>query len=159
MISRCAKLDSPRPMPRCPEKAAPDRKRSEALLARLRTDESGKRMIASLARELTICYGEVREGVVQSDGVIVLQRDRPLPANAARLGHLILHLVAGLPLDETAARTSSLSCNELVKYAGEAEKRAHTFECELRKAFGLDPLPFEDLSAAYAKRCQVLHQK
>jgi hypothetical protein len=129
------------------------------VLAQLRSQQSGKRLVAQLGRAPRICYGNVREGVVQSSGVLVLQRDRSLPSNAARLGHLLFHLVHGLPFDDAIARTSPLSCGELVQAAGAAEKRAHRMESNLRKAFGLAPLPFEDLSPDYAKRCQALRQR
>ena len=150
---------SAEPTSHCPGDAAPDRKRSQAVLAQLRSQQSGKRLVSRLGRAPKICYGNVREGVVQSSGVLVLQRDRSLASNAARLGHLLLHLVHGLPFDDAIARTSPLSCGELVQAADAAEKRAHRLESELRKAFGLASLAFEDLSAEYRARCQALRQK
>jgi hypothetical protein len=143
----------------CPDGTATDRKRSQTIFARLRAREEGRKLVAGLRRGPTICYGDVREGILRSDGVLVLQRDRGLPANAARLGHLIFHLVEGLPFDEAMARESELSCDALVKRAGEREKVSHDFENELRKAFGLEPLAFEDLSEQYEKRCQAVRRK
>jgi hypothetical protein len=156
MVGRCAKVDSkPKPL-RCPTGAEPDAGRTATVLAKLGTDEDGKRTVASLARELTICYGEVSEGVVQTDGVLVLQRSRSPAANAARLGHQLLHLVQGPPLDEEAARKRERPCKDLIEWANTMEKSAHNFESQLRKKFGLAPLPYEDRSDEYAKRCQAL---
>jgi hypothetical protein len=137
----------------------PDARRTRAALARLRSHEEGKQLLAELGRDLVVCYGDVHEGVLQSDGALVLQRDRSVPANAARLGHLVHHLVRGLPFDERAVRTSTLDCNALAKNAEESERSAHQLESRLRGAFGLAPLPFEDLADDYAKRCQTLRQK
>jgi hypothetical protein len=159
MVSRCVKMDKAKPAPRCPQGAALDKKRTQQALARLRSHEEGKRLMAELGRDLTVCYGEVREGVVQTDGAVVLQRDRPAPANAARLGHLLHHLVRGLPFNEMTVATSTLACDEVAKNANAAERIAHDFEKELRQAFGLSPLPFEDLTADYRKRCQALRKR
>jgi hypothetical protein len=156
LVSRCAKTDAKPQSLRCPAGAATDAGRTATVLARLRTDEDGKRIVASLARELTMCYGDVSEGIVQTDGVLVLQRDRSPAANAARLGHLLLHLVQGPPLDEEAAHKRERSCKELTEWANTMEKSAHDFESQLRKKFGLAPLPYEDRSGEYAKRCQAL---
>lgn len=155
-VSRCAKADRPSPAPRCPQGATADRKRTQAVFARLRTQKAGRLLAAELGRELVVCYGDVREGVLQADGALVLQRDRSVPANAARLGHLLDHLVSGLPFDEPAVRSGKLACSEVVRSAAEVERRAHKLESELRKAFGLPPLPFEDLAEEYRKRCQAL---
>jgi hypothetical protein len=159
LVFRCAKADSVMPAPRCPQGAMPDRKRTQEALARLRSQEAGKRLVAELGRELLVCYGNVREGVLQSDGALVLQRDRSLPANAARLGHLLHHLVRGLPFDETTVSTSGLACSEVAKTADEVERTAYALESELRKAFGLPPRAFEDLADDYQKRCQALRQR
>jgi hypothetical protein len=154
-VSRCAKADRPLPAPRCPPRTTADRKRTQAVFAQLGAQEAGKSLVAGLGRELVVCYGDVREGVLQADGAVVLQRDRPVPANAARLGHLLHHLVHGLPFDESAVR-GGRACSEVVKAGGELERTAHKLESELRRAFRLSPLPFEDLSQDYRKRCQAL---
>jgi hypothetical protein len=159
LVSRCSKTDVVSPVPRCPRGATPDPRRSEATLALLRTREDGKSVLGQLACGLTICYGEVPEGIVQSDGVLVLQNSSSKPANAARVGHLLLHLLRGAPLDEVAVRAGTLPCNQLAGKAREAEQQAHRFETLLRKAFGLEPLAFEDLFDSFTKRCQTLRRK
>ena len=149
----------PPPALRCPRDTAPDEQRSDSVMARLRANESGAALLARLGRALIICYGDVREGVLQSDNAMVLQRDLPIAANAARLGHLVFHLVHGAPFDEAAASSSSLSCAELVKRAAAMERQAYALEDKLRKSFGLPPQAFEDLSALYERRCRSVRRQ
>jgi hypothetical protein len=158
VVARCVKTDDAPTVPRCPPGASPDRKRTLAVLARLRALAAGEDPAAELGRPLTVCYGDVREGVVQDDGAIVLQRDRSIAANAARLGHLLHHLTHVLPFDEAAVRAGGLSCPEVVKNADAAEHMAHEVESQLRRAAGLAPLAFDDLSEVYRQRCQTLRQ-
>jgi hypothetical protein len=159
VVRRCTKADAPVAAPGCPREARPDKQRSERVLAQLGRHERGKHLLGRLGRELTICYGDVREGVVQSLSVLLLQRDRTVAENAARLGHLLVHLVELLPFDEAAAREGTVPCPQLVERADQAERRAHAVESELRQSFALAPLPFEDLSAEYRARCRALRRK
>jgi hypothetical protein len=158
VVSRCAKTDKPVPPPRCPPQAQADAKRTQAVVARLRSRPAGKELLAALERVPAICYGDVKEGVLE-DTVVVLQRDRPAPANAARLGHLLHHLVHGLPFNEAVVREGGQDCGEVAANANGFERSAHQLETELRKAEGLPSLPFEDLSEQYRQRCQNLRPK
>lgn len=159
IVNRCAKSDQAAAVPRCPSGAALDRRRTQRVLARLRGHEAGKRLADAVGRPLVVCYGDVREGVVQADGAIVLERQRSEAANAARLAHLLHHLIHLLPFDESAVRAGALACEEVVRNAGVAEHMAHELESELRRAAGLPPLVFEDLSDAYRQRCQALRNE
>lgn len=149
----------PQPARRCPPDTAPDEQRTDAVLARLRSSHSGAALLARLGQPLLLCYGDTHDGVMQSDGAVVLQRDLPIAANAARLGHLVFHLVHGPPFDEATAPSSSLSCAELAKQATAKERQAHLLETSLRKSFGLRPQAFEDLSALYERRCRNVRRK
>jgi hypothetical protein len=159
MVSRCAKSDKPLPPPRCPPGAQADPKRTQAVLTRLRTRPTGKDLLAAPERALVICYGDVAEGVLEGDVAMVLQRDRPVPANAARLGHLLHHLIHGLPFNETIVREGGQDCGEVVANANGCEQSAHQLESELRQAFDLPPLPFQDLADQYRQRCRELRPK
>jgi hypothetical protein len=159
MVSRCAKTDKPLPPSRCPPGAQADAKRTQAVLARLRTRPVGKELLAALERTPVICYGDVPEGVLEADGAVVLQRDRPVPAHAARLGHLLHHLIHGLPFNETIVRDGGQDCGEVATIADGFERSAHQLESELRQAFGLPALPFQDLTDQYRQRCQGLRPK
>jgi hypothetical protein len=140
----------------CPPGAALDARRTRTVLHSLRSQAAGAELVAALERPPVVCYGNVAEGVLQTDGVVVLQRDRAVAANAARLGHLLHHLVHGLPFDEKIVRRSDLPCDELVSKAMMAERAAHALENRLRQALHLPPLPFEDLSNSYQRRCVEL---
>lgn len=98
----------------CPAGTTPDRSRTRAELAWLRSQSQGNRLLAALKSPAMVCYGDVPEGILHSDGVLVLRRDRSRVANAARIGHLLHHVLHGLPLDDTTVRTSTLTCTELV---------------------------------------------
>lgn len=143
----------------CPAGATLAPKRTQAVLRRLGSHAEGKGLWAALGSKPAVCYGNVQEGVLHTHGVVVLQKDHAVAANAARLGHLLLHLVHGFPLDEEQARAGVAGCDELVKRADRAERAAHTLENTLRLAFGLPPLAFEDLSGAYRQRCEALRER
>ncbi len=142
----------------CPTGAKLAPKRTQAVLRRLGAHAEGKGLRDALGSQPVVCYGNVPEGVLHTNGVVVLQKDHAVSANAARLGHLVFHLVHGFPLDEEQARAGAVGCDELVKIADRAEHAAHTLENTLRLAFGLPPLAFEDLSGAYRQRCEALRE-
>jgi hypothetical protein len=138
----------------CPSGTALDTKRTQVVFHRLRSQAQGEGLLAALGRVPVVCYGNVREGILQTDGAVVLQKDRAVNANAARLAHLLHHLVHGLPFDEKLVRSGALACDALVSKADRAERVAHKLENHLRHAFRLPPLPFEDLSDSYRLRCE-----
>lgn len=142
----------------CPPDATVAPERTQEVLRRLRSHRHGKTLLVASGRPPVVCYGNVREGILHADGVVVLQKDHLVAANAARLGHLLHHLVHGLPFDEKNVRGSSASCDELVRTADLAERAAHALENDLRQAFRLRPLAFEDLSDAYRQRCEALRK-
>lgn len=142
----------------CPPGAALDPERTRVVLLRLRAQAQGAKLWAALGRPPVVCYGNVPEGILQTDGAAVLQTDRAPDANAARLAHLLHHVVHGLPFDEKTVRRSPLACDALVSNADRAERAAHKLENQLRHAFRLPPLPFEDLSEGYRRRCEALRK-
>ena len=158
-VGRSESLDGTKPAPRCPPGTASDDQRTQEALLQLGSQNEGRRLLVAFGRTPRVCYGDAHEGSLQTDGALMLQRDRPLAANAARLGHLLHHLVRGLPLDETTVRASTLPCGELVRKADLAEQTAHQLESDLRRGFGLPPLPFEDLRDQYRQRCQALRDE
>lgn len=151
-----ARADADRDKSVCPPGATSSPTRTRAVLRRVRSQPRGKALLLALGRPPVVCYGKVSEGTLQTDGALVLQEDRPVAANAARAGHLLHHLVHGLPLDQAAVRSDPRTCAELVSRADRAERAAHALENDLRHAFRLAPLAFEDLSDAYRQRCEAL---
>jgi len=142
----------------CPPDAVVAPKRTQAVLRRLRSQTQGKALLAKVGRPPVVCYGNVREGILHADAVVVLQKDHAVEANAARLGHMLHHLVYGLPFDEKKVRSGRFSCDELAGTADLAERAAHALENDLRQAFRIEPLAFEDLSNAYRQRCEALRK-
>ncbi len=156
-VRRCQKANLPEPV--CPRGTTPDSKRTAQLTARLTSHPSSQGLFPRLGRPLVVCYGDVREGVVQDDGAIVLQRDRPLPAQAARLAHLLTHLAWWAPFPADEIRTSRESCEEIADRAVAAEEEAHRIENDVRRSAGLPALPVEDLRTQYAQRCRELRRR
>lgn len=156
-VSRCHKADLPRP--RCPQTALEDDKRTAEVVTLLRKHQRGQDIFKRIARPLVVCYGDVREGVVQEDDVLVLQRDRPVTAQAARLAHLLAHLVWWPPFLKDQVRASQEPCTAVAARAVEIEQPAGNLESELRKSFGLPPLPEEDLRKSYEQRCREVRRK
>jgi hypothetical protein len=114
----------------CPQGTTLDPKRTRAVLRRLRSHELGEGFLAALGRPLVVCYGNVPEGIVHTGRTVVLQEDHRVAANAARMGHLLHHLVHGLPFHEKAARTSILGCDDLVSKAD----LAHAVEVDANRS-------------------------
>ena len=80
---------------------------------------------------------------------LLMLRGATNPEAAARMGHLLLHLVEGIPLAD--------GCGAMA-LAEQQEQEAHALEGRLRAVFGASPLPDEALAnvlAAYRARCKA----
>lgn len=124
----------------------------------MKKQPQGQELFQRVGRPLVVCYGDVREGVVQDDDLIVIQRDRTVPAQAARLAHLLAHLVWWPPFPKDQIRASHDPCPAVAATAMENEARAARLENELRTTFRLAPLPDEDLQRTYEQRCRELRK-
>jgi hypothetical protein len=145
--------------PACPQDSTSDPDRTRGVLRRLRSHAQGKRLLAALGRLPVVCYGDVPEGILRTDGVALLEAKHPVSANAARLGHLLHHLVHGLPFDEKIASASTIAREALVKRALLSERAAYDLENDLRQGFRLPHLAFEDTSDGYMQRCRELRKE
>jgi hypothetical protein len=122
---------------------APRSTRVGAVLAR---DAEGRRLLQA-APEHTLCWGEPETSVVDSDGRLLLDRRLADAEAAAKLGHLLQHLVEGMPLAE--------GCSGL-EAAVVRETKAHALEARLRHTFGAppaDPAALDRVVAGYRARC------
>lgn len=121
--------------------AALDEPRAEQLRARLRGTEAASYLDAPHH----ICFSVRGPAVVvNASAVVLLPRDGDDAALAARLGHLLEHVVRGTLRDDPNA-----SCDDLVGEALEREASAYALELRLRDRFELGPADFVDLEAAY----------
>jgi len=122
----------------CPEKTQSDGWRATQILSSLGGDREGRSWLARVGYRPRVCFGQIEDGVVRTDGVFVLRDDWDAEANAARLGHLLVHQVEGPPLSDDAAQNSQTPCSQLVSDALDAEARAYAVELRLRRALGLE---------------------
>lgn len=126
----------------CPMAARPDETRAARLHARLEGTEAA----SYLEAEHQICFSAQGPAVVTNESVVLLPRDGDEAALAARLGHLLEHVVRGTLRDDP-----SETCDALANEALHREASAYALEIRLRDHFGLGRASFIDLEAAYRR--------
>lgn len=111
-----------------------DEPRARGLVALLEGAPEGAaiagRVSAGAAR---VCFGQVPVSAVTPEGVVLLEATLADAEAAARLGHLLLHVVEGSP----APRAGEPDCEAAVRRALAAEARALAMELRLRRALGV----------------------
>ena len=120
--------------------AVPDETRADRLRARLEPTEAA----GYLDAPHRICFSVRGPAVVTDEGAVLLPRDEDDDALAARLGHLLEHVVRGTLSDDR-----SQSCDARVHRALQREASAYALELRLRDRFGLEEAPFVDVERAY----------
>ncbi|RLB60602.1 MAG: hypothetical protein DRI90_13350 [Deltaproteobacteria bacterium] len=115
----------------CPAGLRSDPQRAARLVELLESVPRGRDLVQDAPGPLHICFAEANTGVVRSDGVFVMDASGDEGAEAARLGHLLLHLIDGAPLSEPL--DPARACAVLVAEAMVAEAQAHTLELRLRR--------------------------
>jgi hypothetical protein len=146
------------PSSRCPRSARADRMRALCTLGLLAATGEGRAELARLGQRPTICFADLGEGVLQQGTVLILPSAGSRRRNAARAGHLILHQLEGVPLDERAARSHRTSCEQLARRAIERESSAYALEARVGEALGvsLSSTPPPLLERDYRTRCEAL---
>lgn len=119
------------PRENCPPGSRSDPARAERLEALLSETVEGQAVLdASGVRANTVCFADNARGVLGPNAFVVLPSRAQAKDNAARLGHLLLHLVEGPPtIDQGAAE----GCEARVDLALRAEARGHALELRLRR--------------------------
>lgn len=151
LLAACGTPSAPSP---CRTGLHADEARATAIEARLASVPEGRALLdAARARLAAICFAEPGSAsVVTTDHVAVLARDLEEGEAAARLGHLLVHLRDGLPLEAVPEGASDARCDEGVSRALALEATAYVTEVELQRALGAAPrvLRFElgDMLAA-----------
>lgn len=138
LVGASAGCATPPEAERCPAPLQADGRRARALLERLRSRPEGDPIVARLrGRSPTICFGDPPFSAVTTDGVILMQSRLTEREAAARLGHLLVHVIEGLPME----RPGPGSCEQQVDEALGAEARALAVEIRLRRALDVGPDP------------------
>ncbi|MEZ4299449.1 MAG: hypothetical protein R3B70_31145 [Polyangiaceae bacterium] len=144
---------------RCPALFHEDARREEAVMARLRGTAEGARVLDAWKGGTRVCFGEVKVSVVTEEGVLLMDASADDARQAARAGHLILHLTDGLP----ALVRGGGECERRVDSALALEARALSLELSLLEELKAPPRPggaweIEEVyrAAAPAKREEAL---
>ncbi len=138
--------------------------RADAIRARLRTRDEGRALLEALGEtEVRFCFGHTDVPALAEGRVLVLDADWDGPSQAARVGHLLDHVVHGSPFPDTVG--AGTDCERVVRDALTTEARAYALELRLRRALGVEEIryPFEadanqsDNPLALVERYLVTH--
>lgn len=138
------------PAPPCPAgfvDAVGERARLEE---RLRSVDEGAALLDGVPVNVRYCLGEIDNPVVSDGRLLVLDERVERPERAARVGHLLHHVVHGLPLPDPLP--ASPDCDALVARALDREAGAYALEATLRAAFEVPPTRYEFEPAVRAAR-------
>lgn len=133
----------------CPYGFVDQPARGAGLIHGLRTTDDGARLVTALgAREVRYCFGETDHGLVTEERVLLLSRDAPELENAARVAHLLHHVVEGSPYPSSVPRGAD--CDAIVERAIEREAAAYAIEVRVRRALGEERPRYEFERAFFA---------
>lgn len=112
-----------------------DPARGRRLIETLYTTSSGRELLDQNEGGLGFCFGRVPVPAIMTNGTIILDTRDSDEESAARLGHLLLHALEGMP--QLPRADDHRSCDEIVEEAIKAEARAHDLELRLRRELGV----------------------
>ena len=140
------------PPPSCPTSYVQDEGRTAKVLALLRGDPEARDLVDAPGPR-AICWSPQAEGLVTSDGVLLLSSKESERDVAARAAHLLLHAREG-----TDPAVGASVCDEvgLGRIRG-AEERAWALEGRVRGRLGLSERPSEAerVVAEYRSGCSA----
>lgn len=127
--------------PACPAGMATMETRARGLRVLLERVPEGARVIGRVpAGAARVCFGRVPVSAVTPDGTVLLEASLGDAEAAARLGHLLLHVIEGPPMPALVPAAPALSgaeCGAAVRRALVAEAGALALELGLRRALGV----------------------
>lgn len=135
----------------CPPGFVEQLGRGDALRARLRSTAEGSALLDVLGdTEVRFCFGEIEVSSIAEGRALVLDRDMDEAELAARVGHLLDHVVHGSPFPSELDHDAD--CDRVVHDAMVAEARAYAIEVRLRRALDVPGVRFEfEAEAARAR--------
>jgi hypothetical protein len=137
----------------CPSGTHEDASRTQAIIDRLDTSPDGHALLARRSLVARVCFAPASSAsVLTTDHVILLADDLELGEAAARVGHLLVHLRDGLPIDAVSGQAAERACDAAVDRALTLEARAYVVEVELQGTLDAHPhvLAFEFTDAVRA---------
>ncbi len=128
----------------CAPGTSVDSARRAAIEARLASVEEGGALLAAARdRVREVCFAAPESAsVVTTDGALVLARDLDEGEAAARMGHLLVHLRDGLPLEAVPEGARGARCEAGIERALARESVAYVTEVELQHALAITPRRF-----------------
>jgi len=131
----CACRESEPRAPACPDGFVADAARATRIFHALERDPEGAKLIdeARSRGAITSCFGSMEVSAVTTERVVLFDEQLGDEEAAARLGHLIEHVVEGLSAEKRDGET----CEEVVRRALAHEAAALSRELRLRRALGV----------------------
>lgn len=125
--------------------------RGERVWRRLGDAPEGARLVAALPQRPRICFADVDPSVLVGRSELLLDARLDRDAAAARVGHLVSHLVESDALEPPATG----DCAAFLVAALAAETRAHQLEARLLGALGAEGAAAE-MAATAARRAAAV---
>jgi hypothetical protein len=141
---RSASVGAVSPDTVCPYGFSANPERTLELVARLRQDPEVSQLLDRAAGGYLVCYGAALESAVDPEHRLRLPADQPAEVLAARMAHLLEHVVVPLPTLDQAQEPSE----RWLEQVRQREARAHELENRVRQRGGLAPLPSAVLERA-----------
>ncbi|MCA9610815.1 MAG: hypothetical protein KC619_34705 [Myxococcales bacterium] len=129
------------PAPPCPPMFVDRVGDGDRIRERLRGLPEGAALLDALRVEVRFCFGTIDVPVVSEERLLVLDARASREEQTARTGHLLHHVVHGLPFP--AAVPADADCDAILETAIAREAEAYALEVRLRRAQDLEPNRYE----------------
>jgi spermidine synthase len=136
----------------CPYGFSAHAERTWTLVGLLDRDPKARQLLGRARGQFLVCYGDDLESAVDPEHRLRLPKSQPDEALAARMAHLLAHVVDPLP----ALQPSTATCGDWLEQVRVREDQAHQLENEIRARNRLPVLPSAVLNRAvsqYQTRC------
>lgn len=117
----------------CPAGFVPNDGRATRLWAHLGTASAGATLMARSPSKPLVCFGATEISTLTTTGIVYFDDKLDESEGAARLGHLLLHFVDGMPM----ANPRPTDCDAQVEEALRMESIALSLELQLRREFAV----------------------
>lgn len=117
------------PVPQCPAGFAENDNRANRLWERLGKTSAAAALMARSTSKPRICFGPTDLSAITTERVIYFDHQLDESEGAAKLGHLFLHFVDGMPM----SNPTPADCKAQVDEALRAEAAAFSLELQLRR--------------------------
>lgn len=117
----------------CPTPFLRNERRVQRLWDRLDDAPEGAALVLRTSAKPLVCFGPTEHSVVTTEHIMLLDTAMDDNEAAARFGHLLMHVVEGMPMRENQAG----NCDARVDAALREEARALSYELRLRRQLGV----------------------